>query len=199
MAHIKKKIHGMKGRKAQSKGMMAIGVLILFIAIIVVSAVAAAVLIGAGGSLEQRSVASLKGTEQEVATGLSVYSMVGSDGSVDGTINNIEMLVRLRPGSDPVGLNSTIITVDSRELFATLEYGDGSPGTYSVYYLRRGGVELDGYINLGDSAVLNITLDESIGPDERLLIQIIPGQGAVRRIGFTTPSVMIDKRVFLFP
>jgi len=179
--------------------MMAIGMLILFIATIVVAAVAAAVLIGAGGTMEQRSTATLKGTEQEVASGLSIYSIVGSDGSIDGTINNLEMLVRLRPGSDPVNLNTTVLTVDSRSGFQTLRYGDGSAGTYSVYYLRRGGANLSGYVNLGDSAVLNITLTTALGPEEKLLIQIIPAMGGVRRVGFTTPSVMMDHRVFLFP
>jgi archaellin len=189
----------MKKTKRQSKGMMAIGMLILFIATIVVAAVAAAVLIGAGGTMEQRSLATMKGTEAEVAAGLSVYSIVGSDGSIDGTLNNLEMLVRLRPGSDPVNLNSTVITVDGRDGFQTLRYGDGTTGTYSVYYLRRGGANLSGYVNLGDSAVLNISLTNPIGPEQKLLIQIIPAQGGVRRIGFTTPSVMMDHRVFLFP
>jgi len=183
----------------KDRGMMAIGMLILFIATIVVAAVAAAVLIGAGGTLEQRSLATLKGTEAEVASGVSVYSIIGSDGTFNGTLQNLEMLVRLRPGSDPVNLNSTVITIDGRTSFQTLRYGSGASGTYGVYYLRRGGAPLDGYINLGDSAVINMTLETAIGPEEKLLIQIIPSQGGVRRIGFTTPSVLVDKRVFLFP
>ena len=189
-------------RKTHKRGTTGIGMLIVFIAVIVVSAVAAAVLIGAGGSLEQRSLSTMKGTEQEVASGLSVYSIIGSDGSIDGTINNLEMLVRLRPGSDPVNLNTTVLTVDGRTSFQTLRYsesGGTASGSYSVYYLRRGGTPLSGYINNGDSAVLNITLTGKIGPDEKLMIQIIPAQGGVRRIGFTTPNVLIDKRVVLFP
>ena len=191
----------MRDIKRESRGTTGIGMLIVFIAVIVVSAVAAAVLIGAGGSLEQRSLATMKGTEQEVASGLSVYSIIGSDGSIDGTLNNLEMLVRLRPGSDPISLNSTVITIDSRASFQTLRYLEsiGGSGNYSVYYLRRGGSALSGYINTGDSAVINISLSTPIGPDEKLMIQIIPAQGGVRRIGFTTPNVLVDKRVFLFP
>ena len=185
---------------------MGIGMLIIFIAVIVVSAVAAAVLIGAGGTLEQRSVTAMKGTEQEVATGLNIFSIVGSDGSVDGTVNNLEMLVRLRPGSDPVNLNATVITIDGRTSFQNLIYDDSGAtapsdtGQYAVYYLRRGGGSaLPGYVSPGDSAIINISLEESIGPDEKLIIQIIPSQGSVRRIGFQTPSVLIERRVFLFP
>lgn len=185
---------------------MGIGMLIIFIAVIVVSAVAAAVLIGAGGSLEQRSVATMKGTEQEVASGLNVFSIVGSDGSDDGMVENLEMLVRLRPGSDPINLNTTVITIDGRTSFQTLIYDDtgataaSASGQYAVYYLRRGsGSALPGYVSAGDSAVINISLTDAIGPDEKLMIQIIPGQGSVRRVGFQTPSVLIEKRVFLFP
>jgi archaellin len=192
-------------KTTQKKGEMGIGMLIIFIAVIVVSAVAAAVLIGAGGSLEQRSVATVKGTEAEVASGLTMYSIVGSDGSIDGKVRNLEMLVRSRPGSDPVNLNTTVITIDGRTFFQNLVYdasGNTAPttGKYAVYYLRRGGSSsLPGYISVGDSAVINVTLSSAIGHDEKVIIQIIPGTGSIKRLGFTTPSVMIDKRVFLFP
>jgi flagellin-like protein len=190
----------MKKRVHENKGLTGIGMLIIFIAVIVVSAVAAAVLIGAGGSLEQRSLATMKGTEQEVAGGLNVYSIIGSDGSDDGRVENLEMLVRLRPGSDPVNLNTTVITIDGRTAFLNLWYSTAAgSGSYTVYYLQRSGTPLDGYINLGYSAVINISLSAAIGQDEKLVLQIIPAQGNVRRIGFTTPSVMIDRRVFLFP
>ncbi len=196
----------MKKIKKMRKGLMGIGMLIIFIAVIVVSAVAAAVLIGAGGSLEQRSVATMKGTEQEVASGLNIFSIVGSDGSDDGKVENLEMLVRLRPGSDPINLNTTVITIDGRISFQNLIYDDSgataasSSGMYAVFYLRRGGSSaLTGYVSAGDSAVINISLTDSIGPDEKLIIQIIPSQGNVRRIGFQTPSVLIEKRIFLFP
>jgi flagellin FlaB len=188
--------------KKPDKGLMGIGMLIIFIAIIVVSAVAAAVLIGAGGGLEQRSVATMKGTEQEVASGVSIYSIIGSDGSDDGKVEILEMLIRLRPGSDPINLNTTVMTIDGRDTFQNLIYnesGEAGPGSYSVFYLRRGGSPLTGYINVGDSAVFNITLGQAIGPDQKLIIQIIPAQGGIRRIGFTTPNAIIDKRVFLFP
>ncbi len=180
---------------------MGIGTLIIFIAVIVVSAVAAAVLIGSGGSLEQRSITTMKGTEQEVTSGVSIYSIIGSDASDDGRIEELEMLVRLRPGSDPLNLNTTIITVDGRSSFQSLTYSGASAanGTYSVYYLRRGGAALDDYLNLGDSAIINVSLNRSIGPDERIVLQVIPAQGGVRRFGFTTPNAMLDQRIFLFP
>jgi flagellin FlaB len=190
----------MKARPHKKKGLMGIGMLIIFIAVIVVSAVAAAVLIGSGGSLEQRSLSTMKGTEQEIASGLNVYSIIGSDGSDDGMVENLEMLVRLRPGSDPVNLNTTVITIDGRTSFQSMRYSAAAgSGYYNVYYLQRSGSPLTGYINLGDSAVINISLSTAIGNDEKLVIQIIPSQGSVRRIGFTTPNVLIDQRVFLFP
>jgi archaeal flagellin FlaB len=192
----------MKGHKARKKGMMGIGTLIIFIAVIVVSAVAAAVLIGAGGSLEQRSMTTMKGTEQEVATGLNIYSVIGSDASANGTVQNLELLVRLRPGSDPVNFNSTVITIDGREMFQSMRFANGSAGgggNYSVYYIRRGGSPLDGYLGPGDSAIINISLVQAIGPDQRIIIQVIPSQGGIKRLDFQTPSVMFDKRVILYP
>jgi flagellin FlaB len=188
--------------KHKSKGLMGIGTLIIFIAVIVVSAVAAAVLIGAGGGLEQRSLATMKGTEAEVASGVSVYSIIGSDASLDGKVRTLEMLVRLRPGSDPINLNTTVITIDGRSAFQNLRYsevGAAASGSYSVSYLRRGTSPLSGYLSMGDSAVFNISLSEAIGPDEKLVIQIIPAQGGIRRLGLTTPNALVDKRVFLFP
>lgn len=192
----------MPRKKPTDKGMMGIGTLIIFIAVVVVAAVAAAVLIGSGGSLEQRSMTTMKGTEQEVTSGLSVYSIIGSDASVDGRIGRLEMLVRLRPGSDPINLNTTILTIDRHGTFESLSYSNApsaTSGAYGIFYLRRSGTPIDGYINIGDSVIVNVTLANTIGPDERVIMQIIPAQGGVRRVGFTTPNAMLDQRIFLFP
>jgi archaeal flagellin FlaB len=191
----------MKGHKVRSKGMMGIGTLIIFIAVIVVSAVAAAVLIGAGGSLEQRATTTMKGTEQEVATGINIYSVIGSDASANGTVQFLQVLVRLRPGSDPVNFNTTVITIDGRDMFQTLRFFNGSTagGNYSVEYLRRGGAPLDGYLGPGDSAIINMSLATPIGPDQRIIIQLIPSQGGIKRLDFSTPNVMFDRRVILYP
>ncbi|MFC2154630.1 archaellin/type IV pilin N-terminal domain-containing protein, partial [Candidatus Altiarchaeota archaeon] len=93
----------------KDKGLMGIGTLIIFIAIILVAAVAAAVLISTSGSLQQRALTTGGETESGIATGVDIFSITSTNGS-DGNVDYFSIFMRLNPGSDPVKLNNSILT-----------------------------------------------------------------------------------------
>ena len=66
----------MKGIK--NKGEMGVGTLIIFIAVILVAAVAAAVLISTAGSLQQRALVTGGQAEQGVSTGAEAVSVMAT-------------------------------------------------------------------------------------------------------------------------
>jgi len=85
------------------RGESGIGTLIIFIAVVLVAAIAASVLLGTTGSLQQRALTTGKQTERDVSGGLVVVTMAASDGS-NGTVDTFELYVKLTAGSDPISL-----------------------------------------------------------------------------------------------
>ena len=192
----------MTGMRSGSKGLMGIGTLIIFISIIVVAAIAAAVFIGSGASMEQRALAARKGTEQEVSTGVLIVSIIGMDARNDSNIEDIEVMIRLKAGSDPINFNTTVFTVDTQRATQVLTFGgngSASTNTYNLSYIQRGVSNKFGYLSLGDTAMVNLRLSQPITEHEEVTFQVVPRVGNIKQVMFRTPDVLIKKRTFLYP
>ncbi len=183
------------------KGIMGIGTLIIFIAIIIVAAVAAAILISSTGTFGTKALATQKGTDEEVTTGIVYASVIGRNGS-DSTLETLDVMARLRTGSDPMTFNTTVITIDTvtnSQLMTFSGTNTTTAGKYYVNYLQEGVSHLDNYLTLGDTAIITINLEEVVLEQTPVTIQIIPKVGGISRMTVTTPSAMVHYRVFLFP
>lgn len=82
------------------KAVMGIGTLIIFIATILVAAVAAAVLISTSNVLQQRSLLVGQEARKAITDGIEIVSIMTASDYVNETFNDFEILVRLSPGSD---------------------------------------------------------------------------------------------------
>jgi len=139
--------------------MMGIGTLIIFIAVILVAAVAAAVLVSTSGSLQQRGVATGSQAEEGVSTGAEAVSVLGTDGSSGHDIEYYELLLRIQAGSEPMNLNNTVILVDTATTSQNLVYAStatedtttaSDSAHYIVYYIKEGPDYEAGYLSRGD-------------------------------------------------
>lgn len=186
------------------KGMMGVGTLIIFIAVILVAAVAAAVLISTAGSLQQRGLTTGAQAEEGVSTGAEAISVMATDASTDHQIENFEMLLRMQAGSDPMNLNNTVILVDTSETSQSLDYGGlGTSATsttnYQVEYVKAGPEQENGYLSRGDVIKVFFQSDGSVEENKKVRIRVIPRVGQPTIVDFTTPDVMTDMRVNLWP
>jgi len=92
------------------KAIMGIGTLIIFIATILVAAVAAGVLISTSGILQQKALITGQEARKQITNGVNIISILAHGNKTDESLNNFEMLIRLSAGSDSLQMKKFDLT-----------------------------------------------------------------------------------------
>jgi len=109
---IKQKIVYEKRKiKNDNQAMVGIGTLIVFIAMILIAAVAASVLISTSETLQSRAKSVGSQTIREVSAGLAIESITGYTNANRTRIEYMALVVRPRAGSKDIALNLCTLTV----------------------------------------------------------------------------------------
>jgi len=109
--------------KDNERGDIGVGTLIIFIAMVLVAAVAATVLIYTTGALQQKATKTSKEATQQISSNIVVEQVLGDRSEdVNGVLNQSinDLLVRLKPdvGTTSIDLRQVIVTVmDSTKRF----------------------------------------------------------------------------------
>ncbi|WP_370574608.1 archaellin/type IV pilin N-terminal domain-containing protein [Methanomethylovorans sp.] len=132
-----------------------IGTLIIFIAMVLVAAVAAAVLIQTSGTLQQKAQSTGKQATQEVSSNLMVKNIEGvraknTATAMSSTIDLLKLKVALNVGSSPVDVNQVVISITDGTTANNLVYA-GNSKSYASVGASNG---VMGYF--GDSAADNL-------------------------------------------
>jgi archaeal flagellin FlaB len=192
----------MKTFKLGIKGETGIGTLIIFIAIVLVAAIAASVLLGTAGSLQQKALTTGKQTQQEVASGIQVISLSGQNG-YDGAVETFEILIKLSAGSDPLALNDTMILFDTKNSSQTLVFDNGSAvvsgSDFIATYVKTGPDYISNYLTVGDIVKIQFNSTYNISQSQTVKMKVIPKRGVIVPVEFVTPDVMSTQRVGLYP
>jgi flagellin FlaB len=126
----------MKGGRFRKdeKGAIGIEILIVFIAIVLVAAVSAAVLIQTVGFLQQKAMATGRQTTQEVASGLKVVKVLGNVSSprtANAEIDKLAIFVEVNTGGQDVDLSTTRVILSNGEKSITLYYNASASGKFT--------------------------------------------------------------------
>ncbi|MEM4267356.1 MAG: archaellin/type IV pilin N-terminal domain-containing protein [Candidatus Woesearchaeota archaeon] len=146
------------------KAEMGVGTLIVFIAMLLVAAVAAGVLIQTAGSLQERALATGQQARAQISTNARVIEVSATDGR-GGNLTDFQEIVKLSPGSDPIKLEQVIFTFNTKDYTSTLKY-KGTNGIcqknningYNTWNVE----EIDDDVTNG---VNNYTLEEDLDDD----------------------------------
>jgi len=123
---------------------MGIGTLIIFIAMLLVAAVAAGVLIQTNAALQEKALTTGDQAKGQISTNVRVIEVSATDGS-DGDIEYYNQIMKLSPGSEPIKLSQALLTMNTYDASTTLQYR-GTTGVHELNYT-------DGYYTYRDVVV----------------------------------------------
>ncbi|AXR78767.1 archaellin/type IV pilin N-terminal domain-containing protein [Natrarchaeobaculum sulfurireducens] len=107
------------------RGQVGIGTLIVFIAMVLVAAIAAGVLINTAGFLQAQAEATGEESTELVSERIDATSTVGIvDSADDGTLDEIRVGVTAAAGADDISLEETVVQVVGPEGQANLVYDE---------------------------------------------------------------------------
>lgn len=171
-----------------------IGTLIIFIAMVLVAAVAAAVLIQTSGVLQQKAQQTGKEATAEVSSNLKIVSVVGNVTGA-GAIDQLDVLIEVSAGGNPIDTNTLKVKYINSNSANFLVLG----GNLS-YDEDRTVDGSDTVLSSGDLGKLTLTLPATLNVRESATIQIIPETGTMVIKDVVTPATFGGKTQYqLFP
>jgi flagellin FlaB len=109
------------------RGDIGVGTLIIFIAMVLVAAVAATVLIYTTGALQQKATKTSKEATQQISSNIVVESVIGDrSNGINPTIDDV--LIRLKPdvGTTSIDLRQVIVTIMDNTIRLDLNYSNAT-------------------------------------------------------------------------
>lgn len=90
----------------KKKGLISLETLIIFITVILIAALSAGVLVRNSGVLSQRAFTVSEESRERLVTGVDIIQLQATANLTSEELNNLEILVRLKAGSNPVQLKN---------------------------------------------------------------------------------------------
>ena len=176
-----------KSFRNNDKAEVGIGTMIVFIATILVAAIAAGVLINTSQKLQTKATSTGNDATNSVGSSLTVMNVYGTDANPKGSINTLDIWVQLAAGSEPIDLDNVILqykdgtqTTNTDLALIQLDNADGTDATSTV-------------ISSGEVMRIVFTAPGSgIVPNTHVSLTLIPQQGLSTGVSFTTPLTYND-------
>jgi len=177
----------------ENRGQVGIGTLIVFIAMVLVAAIAAGVLINTAGLLQSQAESTGEESTAQVSNNLVVQTASGNV-SGSGTVNEVNLILSVAPGSDRINVSATTIEFLSDDLY-NLNAEDNSGGGGDITYNSISGSD-ENSLESGDSVELVIDLDTvstpitHLSPGDEAEITFITEDGSQVTETLGAPSTM---------
>jgi len=170
--------------RRDDRGEVGVGTLIIFIAMVLVAAVAAAVIIGTSGSLEQRAQQTGKEATQEVSSNIKVIGVRGLRNDTAHNLYTLRFDLTLAAGSKDVDLSQMIIRYSDGTNVRV--YGLGASPAFTVSWIR--GIGINNVMKSGDLVQLDFDMQNAeLAPRTPMQITMIPEVGAPVDMSIKTP------------
>ena len=191
--------------RTEERGQVGIGTLIVFIAMVLVAAIAAGVLINTAGFLQTQAEATGEDSTQQVSDRLQVVSQSGYlSNPANGTVDHLTFVLARSPGADNIDLNTVSVEMTGTSGQETF---DLSSDVTNVTIFTGG--EDNVLTDASDRAEVTIALTKDNGVDAAENLGYDLGEGDALTVTFTTqsgatmtteiriPSTVVDESVRL--
>jgi archaeal flagellin FlaB len=191
------------------KGAVGIGTLIIFIAMVLVAAIAAAVLINVSGILQQRALTTGKESIQQVSSNIVIVSISGVTDAGRTNVQNVSISITAAAGAGRIDMKYTILQISNGVNQTYLNYsatGAGN-GTYSAMKIRDPSnlFTVDTPVIDGSSLIRlqfnALDHDNPIyfPPRQSYKFVLIPEHGAQVQIAGITPEAFSSTNIDIYP
>ncbi|WP_254808139.1 archaellin/type IV pilin N-terminal domain-containing protein [Natronosalvus amylolyticus] len=192
------------------RGQVGIGTLIVFIAMVLVAAIAAGVLINTAGSLQSQASDTGTETQQAVANQIEVVHAVAERQNTDTEpdFDELRLIVKKSAGSDVIDMTSVTVQYTSDNTSTTIVHEEADQSVDAPTFITYDAGEYDGYgdtpttqdslTETGDRVALIIDLsddndlDEPLEPGDSSFVEIVDQSGAKFSYGVTMPQTIND-------
>jgi flagellin FlaB len=180
-----------------ARGQVGIGTLIVFIALVLVAAIAAGVLINTAGFLQSQAEATGQESTDQVSNNLNIVSTSAQVADSATEIQEADITVSLSPGSDPIDLSSATVELIGTGGTVTMDQG-GALGSNTFTTEGLGDLNSDTTILEESEDQIQITIDlssTSIGAmaeGDEIELRINTADGAQQVTVLTAPDPLTD-------
>ena len=193
----------MPENETSDRGQVGIGTLIVFIALILVAAVAAGVLVETAGFLQNDAQATSQDARSGVTNQIDVVGASGEADPANEVVKTANITVKKSPGADTLDLTEATIEYTSEDNATTLVHGssptDENFSTANIQGTTGGEMLTD----TSDRATIRLDLEaidsgDGLTPDEQATLEIVDQSGATTVTVLNVPTTIGDKQVVRF-
>ena len=178
------------------RGQVGIGTLIVFIAMVLVAAIAAGVLINTAGLLQTQAEATGEETQEQVSDRLQIQSATGQVDKSSGNVTAVNLTVTKAPGANNIDLeNATYEFVTNEEVSTDVVNATGSGSEIGVI---TADTENDNVLtDSADRYLLNFSTPEAIGREleggDQVTVTLTTAAGASTVEELRVPDSLVDR------
>ncbi len=190
-----------KNRRAE----MGVGTMIIFIAMVLVAAVAASVLISTANQVREQAQTTGEQAINNVATGFLVQDVVGVVATDNASLDEIVIYMRVTSGSPNVNMDNVVLSINTGDAIAMLNSTGAAADDESFQYLKLKDVQGFDANVVGQGDILKITIDltatgisADVVENQLVEIKIMPAFGQQTLITFVTPEMFSAANITLY-
>ena len=178
----------------KDRAQVGIGTLIVFIAMVLVAAIAAGVLINTAGMLQSSAEQTAEDSTAQVTDGLQVFSVIGEDDGTGTQLESIDLIVGTAPGAGNIDLTRVTIQGEAMGTTDVIEVGGGD--ITAVTDLEDANDEV--LTNSDERATITIDLSSNLAEleeGEQITLEVTTESGASTFVQKRAPSNLDNDEV----